>query len=80
MSHFHLGTVGQHPCHLCEKVQRNKRLISRPMTHFWAQVLTTAKLLELHVQRHEDYFPCEECGNGYKSNATLKAHIAAVHR
>lgn len=50
------------------------------MTHFWAQVLTTAKLLELHVQRHEDYFPCEECGNGYKSNATLKAHIAAVHR
>jgi len=48
--------------------------------HLCEKVLTTAKLLELHVQRHEDYFPCEECGNGYKSNATLKAHIAAVHR
>ena len=48
--------------------------------HLCAKILKTAKLLKIHLKRHNDCFPCSECGNTYKSQAYLRVHNFAVHK
>ena len=48
--------------------------------HLCDKILKTLKLLKIHLKRHEDCFPCDECGNTYKSQASMRAHSSAVHK
>ena len=48
--------------------------------HLCDKIMKAAKLLKIHLKRHTDCFPCNECGNTYKSQASLRNHSYAVHK
>ena len=48
--------------------------------HLCDKIMKAERLLKLHLQRHTECFPCNECENTYKSQASLGNHSHAVHK
>ena len=48
--------------------------------HLCDKIMKAERLLKLHLKRHTECFPCNECENTYKSQVSIGNHSHAVHK